>query len=139
MADEIIDGLWVGDLDDVIEPEVYKKEFERVINVLNLIEPNDDGYVDEKILNALADIINVALDSGERVLVHCGAGIERSPLTVVYYLWKYKQYTLMDAYKLIERKRPIVQNRGCWLRVDVQYSMETVRENDNKTKKMPRL
>ena len=132
MADEIIDRLWVGDLDDVIDPEVYKKEFERVINVLNLIEPDDEGYVDEKILNALADIINVALNSGERVLVHCGAGIERSPLVVVFYLWKYKQYTLIQAYEHVIKIRPMVQNRGHWIRIDVQYTMSGIR-NDNKS------
>lgn len=123
MADEIINGLWVGNLDDVIDPDVYKREFERVINVLNLIEPDDKGYVDADVLDALAVIINKALESGERVLVHCGAGIERSPLTIVYYLWKFKQYTLNQAYELVQEKRQIVQDRSHWIRVDIQYIM----------------
>lgn len=126
MADEIIDRLWIGDLDDVIDPTVYTREFERVINVLNLIEPDEKGYVDENIIDSLANIIHVALESGERVLVHCGAGIERSPLVVVYYLWKFKQFTLLSAYEYVMEHRPIVQNRGSWLRVDVQYRMDSV-------------
>lgn len=128
MADEIINRLWVGNLDDVIDQDVYKREFERVINVLNLIEPDDKGYVDADVLDALAVIINKALESGERVLVHCGAGIERSPLTIVYYLWKFKQYTLNQAYELIQEKRQIVQNRSHWIRVDIQYKMDKYNE-----------
>jgi len=126
MADEIINRLWLGDLDDVIDPDIYKKEFERVINVLNIIEPNEAGIVDVKILNALADIINIALKSGERVLVHCGAGIERSPLTIVYYLWKYKGYTLMGAYEHVIGIRQIVQDRSYWLSINIQYNMASV-------------
>ena len=130
MADEIIDGLWIGDLDDVIDPDVYKREFERVINVLNIIEPDDNGYVDADVLDALAVIINASLNSRcERVLVHCGAGIERSPLVVVYYLWKFKQYTLNQAYELVQEKRQIVQNRSHWIRVNIQYIMAKYNEN----------
>lgn len=134
MADEIIEGLWLGDLDDVIEPIVYKREFERVINVLNLIEPDDAGYIDFFVIDALAIIINKALESRqERILVHCGAGIERSPLVIVYFLWKYKQYTLNQAYEHVKMKRQVVQDRSHWLRIDVQYNMSKVRINDNKT------
>ena len=129
MADEIIDRLWVGDLDDVIDPDVYKKEFERVINVLNLIEPDETGLVDYFVVDALATIIHKALQSGERVLVHCGAGIERSPLVVVFYLWKYKQYTLVSAYEHVMNIRQIVQDRSHWMRVDIQYNMSKVVSN----------
>jgi len=123
MADEIIKNLWIGDLDDLKSPDL-SKEFDRVINVLGLIEPSKFGYVSIDILDALGIIIDKALNNGEKVLVHCGAGIERSPLVVAWYLWRHKVSTLDKAYKLITDKREIVQRRDTtWVQYnDLQYN-----------------
>ena len=66
-------------------------------------------------LDATAEIIHAALQSGQRVLVHCGAGVERSPLTVAWYLHRKHGKTLDEAYALLLSKRPIVQDRQAWL------------------------
>jgi hypothetical protein len=49
------------------------------------------------------------------VLVHCLAGRERSPLVVATWLCERRGFVLGEAYKLIMGKRPIVENRECWL------------------------
>lgn len=57
-------------------------------------------------------------EMGGRVLVHCGAGMERSPLTIAWYLVKYHGDVFPDldaAYDYIKRLRPIVQDRQSWL------------------------
>lgn len=51
------------------------------------------------------------------VLVHCGAGIERSPLTAAYILVTRYGYTWENAYQLLMSKRPQVQDRRHWLEV----------------------
>lgn len=67
-------------------------------------------------------LINMGMDEGD-VLVHCMAGIERSPLTIVYYLKNYKGYTWDDAYKFVQDKRPEVANRLSWLNMTYDERM----------------
>lgn len=66
-------------------------------------------------LNKVAKLIDKLLKEGKKVLVHCGAGIERSPLCVAWYLHTKKKMTIADAYELIWLKRPSVLYRGDWL------------------------
>jgi protein-tyrosine phosphatase len=69
-------------------------------------------------LNDAAEIIDNVRGQGERVLVHCGGGMERSPLTVAWYLVKHHREEFPDldaAYDYIKRLRPIVQDRQSWL------------------------
>ena len=117
MADEIIkDFLYLGDKDDAF----CREEYSRIIDVRRWIEPDEEnGYVDSDTLDALALLLNKSHALGEKVLVHCSAGMERSPLVVVWYLYKYQSYTfpaLGSAYKYVQKIRPCVQNRECWIR-----------------------
>ena len=67
-------------------------------------------------LDKTAQAIDNALSDGRRVLVHCGAGSERAPLTVAWFLNRRRAMSLDAAYALLKRKRPIVQDRSFWLR-----------------------
>jgi protein-tyrosine phosphatase len=67
-------------------------------------------------LDITASVIDNALTGGRRVLVHCGAGSERAPLTVAWFLNRRRAMSLDAAYDLLKRKRPIVQDRRFWLR-----------------------
>lgn len=53
----------------------------------------------------------------DHVLVHCAAGIERSPLVIAHYLHEQFRMSLDDAYDWIRRHRPIVQDRRAWITV----------------------
>ena len=64
----------------------------------------------------IRSVIDKALAEGRRVLVHCGAGSERAPLTVAWFLNRRRAMSLEEAYTLLKRKRPIVQDRRAWLR-----------------------
>jgi dual specificity MAP kinase phosphatase len=54
------------------------------------------------------EFIDGALASSGRVLVHCQAGVSRSPTIVLAYLIARTQRSLSDAFTLVKDKRPIV-------------------------------
>jgi len=56
------------------------------------------------------------------VLIHCMAGIERSPLAVAFILHE-KGMSWNDAYEFIQEKRPEVANRLVWLNMTYDERM----------------
>jgi hypothetical protein len=53
--------------------------------------------------------------SGKAMLVHCGAGVERSPLTVAWFMRKTYGVTLDRAYAWLQRIRPVIGDRQGWI------------------------
>jgi protein-tyrosine phosphatase len=105
---EIIDKLFVGDLGDA------KSGFDGlIICVLEekpLDEPPSAIWIPFGIgsLDIIASMIDNALACGRRVLVDCGAGIERAPLTIGWFLNQRREMSLDAAYDLLKSKLPIV-------------------------------
>lgn len=117
--DEIIDNLFVGDMIDA------RAGFEGLIVCVLEEKPFDEPpnatwipFLAEGIrsLEITAEIIDHALAGGRMVLVHCGAGSERAPLAVAWFLYRRRAMTLDEAYELLKSRRPIVQDRRFWLR-----------------------
>ena len=70
-------------------------------------------------LDMLGEIIADHINNGERVIVHCMAGIERSALTVAWFLKNHLMFgTLDNAYGHIKKVRPIVERRDWWVEGD---------------------
>ena len=113
---EILDNLFVGDLGDA------KSGFDGLIICVLEEKPFDEPSsaicipFDLGSLDVIASLIDDALANGRRVLVHCGAGSERAPLTIAWFLHRRRGMSLDAAYDLLKRKRPIVQDRRAWLR-----------------------
>lgn len=75
-------------------------------------------------LDEACDIIDDHLLNCEPLLVHCWAGIERSPLTLAYWLVKsHIQPNLDEAYKFLKSKRPLVEDRRNWLPLSLASSL----------------
>jgi Dual specificity phosphatase, catalytic domain len=67
---------------------------------------------------AALEMVATIYDANEKngaVLLHCGAGIERSPLAAAYILVTRHGMTWQSAYALLQSKRPQVQDRTAWL------------------------
>lgn len=127
VMDEIIDNLWVGTATEVIGGGPWDgwmllcvlEELPSGIggdNVVHLpvYDPPTGRAIDEN-LDLAATYIHLWLTAGCKVLVFCAQGVERSPLTVAYYLSRVRGITLGEAYNIIRRARPIVADRSSWL------------------------
>jgi len=67
-------------------------------------------------LDELATVINEYLNNTDnKIVVHCAMGVERSPLTVVWYLHNYRGMTLDKAYELVRQARPVAVERRHWI------------------------
>jgi len=71
----------------------------------------------KKTLNKLATLIDKTMtdDDTTKVVVHCAMGMERSPLTVVWYLHNYQDMSLDEAYQIVQAARPIAVDRRDWI------------------------
>ena len=76
----------------------------------------DSGPV-RSTLDGLAALINKILTESDdaKIVVHCAMGMERSPLTVVWYLHKYQDKTLDEAYQIVEAARESTIDRRSWI------------------------
>jgi len=68
-------------------------------------------------LDTLAAFINKILTESDdaNIVVHCAMGMERSPLTVVWYLHKYQNQTLDEAYQIVKSARESTVDRRNWI------------------------
>lgn len=76
-----------------------------------------DYYADPVKLEQTLEIISMLDSMGIKTLLHCAAGMERSPLAMIWYLYRYaKCWAIEDAYKLVKEKHPHTENRLTWLK-----------------------
>jgi protein-tyrosine phosphatase len=72
------------------------------------------GMAGRKRLEQIAQEIDLRLGQGKQVLVHCWAGVERSPLSVTWWLRTRHGMTLDQAYDHLSTKRSVADRRS-WL------------------------
>jgi len=118
----ILENLYLGSLEDALNapPDFV------IVCVLEYQPSNEPpgayrfpflegGVANVKVLDDFADLVDKLLSEGEKVLVHCGMGVERSPLAVVWYLHKKKGMSIPEAYRYVMNRRSVVADRTVWL------------------------
>jgi len=136
-AQEIIPGLWLGErwacryahqagfllenpcsVEDCFHAPILTLDSSVTLNDLETDPAIEHCGVlircEEHLLQKAHHTIEDFLKAGS-VLVHCLAGGERSPLVVATWLSHRHGFSLSEAYKLIIKKRPIVEERAFWL------------------------
>ena len=85
------------------------------------IEPNNATWGLKKsntVLTTLEQIVNtmeMAMATGQKVVVNCSMGMERSVLSTVWYLVRNKSMSLDNAYDFVRSVRPIATDRREWI------------------------
>jgi hypothetical protein len=81
------------------EPDIVYKQLEAADNgVQNLRQFFEDAF----------DFIDLAKNASSGVLIHCQAGVSRSPTIAVAYLMKYYPMAMSEAYKFVKTRRSII-------------------------------
>jgi protein-tyrosine phosphatase len=120
-ASEIVPNLFIGNFSDAKKVDAYDKiicvlehptQTAKNVTWIRLLRGE---RADMKQLDKIANTIDYNLKNDKKVLVHCGAGIERSPLAVVWYLHTRKHMPIDTAYKLVRTRRIIAQDRRLWI------------------------
>lgn len=74
-----------------------------------------DVRADKKAFERISEFLTQCELDRQKVLVHCLAGVERSPLVVAYYLSTRNGGDLDAAYEIVKQKHPSTQMRTEWL------------------------
>ncbi len=129
----IFDDLWIGDMVDgqsakptqavlcVMWPGEPGQSHpcHRIVTTEPLADGRSVRVVPSR-MDEAARWIFEQRQAGRSVLVHCAFGVERSPLTVVWYLMRKHQLTLQEAYDVVCWCRPVAARRLHWLPASVR-------------------
>uniref|UniRef100_A0A0R3RZ42 Dual specificity protein phosphatase 19 n=1 Tax=Elaeophora elaphi TaxID=1147741 RepID=A0A0R3RZ42_9BILA len=75
------------------------------------------------------EFMKEAVESGGNVLVHCNAGVSRSPTIVLSYIMRYNKMTLQEALEHVNSIRKVNPNPG-FIQQLLRYEMKLQCEND---------
>lgn len=131
VTDHIVDSLYLADMEAAKTFDGFRMcvhedgpQYKGQCHFLPVLTKKPNSVFDRygavasvNMLNTAADLIDYHVGRNEKLLVHCHGGIERSPLTIAWYLVnKVKRYdTLQEAYAFMRTKRPAVSERLFWL------------------------
>jgi protein-tyrosine phosphatase len=119
----IIDGLYIGSESNAKNlDELSSEQIRCIVNVTSHVPlyhsdqlqychlPADDTQKQNLLeyFDRAYSFIHNAIENNEKVLVHCVAGISRSPAIVIGFLMRYAKMNMNDAYDYVKRKRSIV-------------------------------
>jgi len=121
---EICDKIYLGSKSSA-ESRINLQEH-GITHVINTTEETDEKFPEsfkylsvkiwdsptQEILPYFEECFNFidnALEQNGAVLVHCAAGISRSPSFVIGYLMRKRRMSFEDAFQLVKSKRPIIE------------------------------
>jgi len=102
-ADNIQENLWKENKENI---EIHKnlqslKDHDQIVNWIKF-------YQDKPMIEAAYHYIDACLCSGQKILVHCIAGVSRSASILIYYLMRKYYYSFDKSLKTIKNIRSIV-------------------------------
>ncbi len=83
---------------------------------VSILQPNpENSMANVKQLDICGLVIDHVLKMGGQIMIHCMAGIQRGPLTVVWYLSNLNKISIDEAYKIVKEKHPETEYDITWL------------------------
>jgi len=123
-ASQVTPYMYLGNMKDAGDiPLLERLGVTHVLNVTSVIptyskvknikykqlQAADNNYQNLKqYFDQACEFIDKARENGGRVLVHCHAGVSRSPTLSLAYLIKHQAMALPEAYKLVKAQRNII-------------------------------
>ncbi len=107
MINHIWGNVYIGDEQDALSQGYVNRT--GITAVLDLRELHIDEKLDKEAIHQVGEAIielKRLTSNGNKVLVHCHAGMDRAPFVVAYYLHVWAGYSFQDAYDLVKGKRP---------------------------------
>jgi len=121
----VIERLGITDWEGALEAHLTGCYVINVAPELERMKENDitlplNGNTNKQIvmsLNRIANTIHNKLQESpeSKVVIHCAMGMERAPLSVIWYLHKYYKLPLEEAHDKVVAVRPIVLNCLQWV------------------------
>lgn len=123
-AIHIYENVWLGSAEDFAKFNGF-----RVSVRGEDVTKESDGYIPYTLLKTVQigspdeakDLIDMLINEIETLqwvkptLVHCTAGIDRSPFAVMCWLVLKKGFTVEEAYSMIKEARPIITEHWEWV------------------------
>ena len=123
VKNEILDGIWIGNHRSSMDGDFLQKERINVVfnctrdhpffnytSIRYRLDVHDrasDLLRMRKKIDWASYMLNRHMQKGDRILIHCHAGLQRSATLLAYTLIRYKQMTMKDAVSLIRSRRPM--------------------------------
>jgi len=131
-ANEVMPNVWVGSGSDAYEVKDNPKYhlicvleqkpvgFLKNFSWLPVLSKDEEGFDVARMesLDVISSEIDKLLARGFIVVVFCGAGMERSPLAVAWYVHKTVGINIEDAYCWVKKHRRITTPRMEWIKED---------------------
>jgi protein-tyrosine phosphatase len=128
-ANFVVPGIYLGDIGSLKSLAKCEEEEQKDWVVVSLLEERESKdvtfpeYVEERILlnvpddpdynileyaHAVYKFIDESLEKDKTILIHCAAGISRSPTVLAYYLMVSRGINVGDALDIIRLARPTI-------------------------------
>ena len=134
---EILENkLWIGSIQAAKDQKSFEEiGFTGVLNcssgIQNYFENSTIEYlnitVEDKIETNLKEVFEIAhkfINKHKKVLVHCLGGASRSVTIIISYLMKNEKLNLRESYKMIKRKRFIINPNIGFIKQLMKYEFE---------------
>ncbi len=107
-------NLWVGD------DQYNGEDYDYVIDLRDWYAEKTFVEKDYQYIDGVVEDIKIGLTHG-RTLIHCHAGIDRSPFAVAMYLHVHHGKAPFEAYDIVQKRRKQTIVHGEWVFPYVEY------------------
>ena len=111
---QIAKDLWVGD------DQYNGEDYDCVIDLREWDAERTFAEEDYQYIDGIIEDIKIGLTQG-KTLVHCHAGIDRSPFVVAMFLHFHQNIPPLEAYDAVQKRRKETIVHGEWVFPYVEY------------------